>query len=141
MRALRADPTTANTKIGVVGFCWGGQYTVLLAQNDVDSRSTELKPLVDAAFTAHPARLSVPGDVEKAKAPLSLALAESDMWLKPPAVKQLQGLEKGEQYEVVLFPGTNHGFALRQDPKDDLQMAAAEKAEEQALAWFKKWLA
>jgi len=140
MRALRADPTTANTKIGVVGFCWGGQYAVLLAQDDSDSGSNESKPLVDAAFTGHPAQLSIPEDVEKVKAPLSMSLAESDMWLKPQARKQVQGLEKGEGYEVVLFPGTNHGFALRQDPKNAVQMAAAEKAEEQALAWFKRWL-
>ncbi len=111
---------------------------MLLAQDDPGS--TEPKPLVDAAFTAHPARLSVPEDVKKAKAPLSMALAEHDAWLKPPAAERLRGLEKEEGYEIVMFPGTNHGFALRVNPKDEVQMTAAERAEEQALVWFKKWL-
>lgn len=138
MRELRDDPGTADLKIGIVGYCWGGLYAVLLAQND--SGSTESKPLVDAAFTGHPVGLTIPEDVEKAKAPLSMALAENDGWLKPPAAERLRGLEKEEGYEVVIFPGTNHGFALRVDPKDEVQTAAAERAEEQALVWFKKWL-
>jgi dienelactone hydrolase len=141
MRALRSDPGTADLKIGVAGFCWGGQYAVLLAQDDpAPLGSTESKPLVDAAFTAHPALLSIPADIVKVKAPLSIAVAEHDMYLKPPAVERLKSVEKGEEYEVVMFPGTGHGFAMRNNPKDGVQMAAAEKAEGQALVWFKRWL-
>ena len=135
LRSIRHDPKTANVKIGVCDFCWGGRYAVLLSQNDEE----EGRPLVDAAFTAHPAQLSVPGDIEMGRAPLSIALAESDIWLKPPAVKQLMALEK-EGLEVLLFPGTNHGFALRGDPRDAVAMDAAKRAEEQALAWFKRWI-
>jgi len=79
MRSLRADPATADSKIGVVGFCWGGQYAVLLGQDDSGPVSTESKPLTDAVFTAHPARFAIPEDVEKVKAPLSMALAEKDL--------------------------------------------------------------
>ena len=141
MRALRNDPATADLKIGVAGFCWGGQYAVLLAQDDLaPPGSTESKSLVDAAFTAHPALLSIPEDIEKVKAPLSIAVAEHDMYLKPPAVERLMRIEKGEDYEVVMFPGTRHGFAIRNNTKDGVQMAAAEKAEELALTWFKRWL-
>jgi dienelactone hydrolase len=60
--------------------------------------------------------------------------------LKPSAVERLMRIEKGEEYEVVMFPGTRHGFAMRNNAKDGVEMAAAEKAEEQALAWFKRWL-
>jgi len=114
---------------------------VLLAQDDSPPPgSTGSKPLVDAAFTAHPAQLSIPEDIEKVKAPLSIAVAEHDMYLKPSAVERLMRIEKGEEYEVVMFPGTRHGFAMRNNAKDGVEMAAAEKAEEQALAWFKRWL-
>jgi dienelactone hydrolase len=140
MRALRADPATADTKIGVVGFCWGGQYSILLGQNDSGHGSTESKPLVDAAFTAHPAQFEIPEDIKKVKVPLSMALAENDLWVPPKEAQILKKLEKEEPYEVVIFEGTKHGFALRCDEKDEVQMAAAEKAEEQALGWFKKWI-
>jgi dienelactone hydrolase len=140
MRSLRADPATINTKIGVVGFCWGGQYAVLLAQDNSASGVTESKPLVDAAFTAHPARFTIPEDIEKVKVPLSMALAENDLWVTPAEAQILKRLEKEEPYEVVIFEGTKHGFALRNDEKDEVQMAAAEKAEEQALVWFKRWI-
>jgi dienelactone hydrolase len=140
MRALRADPATADAKIGVVGFCWGGQYSILLGQNDSGPGSTASKPLVDAAFTAHPAQFKTPEDIEKVKIPLSMALAENDLWVPPKETQILKNLEKEEPYEVVIFEGTKHGFALRCDEKDEVQMAAAEKAEEQALSWFKRWI-
>ncbi|KAE9379356.1 alpha/beta-hydrolase [Stipitochalara longipes BDJ] len=140
MRSLRADSSTANSKIGVVGFCWGGQYAVLLAQDDSDLGSTESRPLVDAAFTAHPARFKIPDDIEKVKAPLSMALAERDLWVKPAEAQTLKRMEKVEPYEVVIFEGTKHGFALRNNEEDEVLMAAAEKAEDQALFWFKRWI-
>ncbi len=140
MRRLRADPSTANTKIGVVGFCWGGQYAILLGQNDSVPGSIGSKPLVDAAFTAHPARFEIPEDAKKVRVPLSMALAGNDLWVKPAEAETLKKLVKEEPYEVVIFEGTKHGFALRNDEKDEVQMVAAEKAEEQALSWFKKWI-
>ncbi len=140
LRRLRADPATADTKIGVVGFCWGGQYAILLSQNDSGPGSTESKPLVDAAFTAHPARFEIPGDIEKVKVPLSMALASNDLWVNEMEAKVLEKVEKGVPYQAVIFEGTRHGFALRNDEKDEVQMAAAEKAEEQALFWLKRWI-
>lgn len=140
MRRLRAGPTTADTKIGVVGFCWGGQYAILLAQDDSGPGSTESSLLVDAVFTAHPARFDIPGDIEKVKVPLSMALASNDLWVNSKEAQILKKVEKEEPYEVEIFEETRHGFALRNDPNDEVQMAAAEKAEEQALFWFKRWI-
>lgn len=60
--------------------------------------------------------------------------------MKPSEAQILKRLEKEEPYEVEIFEGTKHGFALRNDEKDEVQMAAAEKAEEQALFWFKRWI-
>jgi dienelactone hydrolase len=140
MRKLRADPATADSKIGVVGFCWGGQYAILLAQDDSGPGSTESKPLIDAAFTGHPARFEIPGDIKKVKVPLSMALASNDLWVDSKEAQILKKVEKEEPYEVEIFEGTRHGFTLRNDPNDEVQMAAAEKAEEQALIWFKRWI-
>lgn len=140
MRSLRTDPATAGSKIGVVGFCWGGQYAVLLGQDDSGAGSTEPKPLADVVFTAHPARFAIPEDIEKVKVPLSIALADKDLWVNQAEAKTFKRLEKEEPYEVEIFEGTKHGFALRNDEKNEIEMAAAEKAEQQALFWFKRWI-
>jgi dienelactone hydrolase len=140
MRKLRADPATADTKIGVAGFCWGGQYAILLGQDDSGLGSMEFKPLVDSVFTAHPARFKIPSDVEKVKVPLSMALASNDLWVTRKEAKILEKVEKKEPYEAVVFEGATHGFALRNDEENEVEVAAAEKAEEQALSWFKKWI-
>ena len=36
--------------------------------------------------------------------------------------------------------GVKHGFAVRMDPKDEVQMAHAATAEKQAISWFTRWL-
>ncbi len=140
MRRVRADPATADTKIGVAGFCWGGQFAILLGQDDSGPGTLESKPLVDSVFTAHPARFEIPRDAEKVKVPLSMALASTDLWVSLKEAKILGEVKKEIPYEAVIFEGTTHGFALRNDEENEVEVAAAEKAEEQALSWFKKWI-
>jgi dienelactone hydrolase len=144
-QALRnaPPPEIESLKIGAAGFCWGGKYTVLLAQDAPSSRSTS-GPLIDCGFTAHPSYLNVPEDIEGVTLPLSIAVGDNDMQLKgPQALQTKEILEKktGGDYEVVIMPGAKHGFAIRTNPEDQLQMECAEKAELQALAWFERWLA
>ena len=74
-KAIR-DNEAANLPVGVAGFCWGGQWTVMLCDDSVKTDAG--KRLVDCGFTAHPSRLSIPGDVEKVVIPLSVAAAEID---------------------------------------------------------------
>ena len=49
--------------------------------------------------------------------------------------------KKGEDYEAVVLDGGKHGFAVRMDPKDELQNRYADIVEMQAIASFTKWLA
>jgi dienelactone hydrolase len=149
MRALRTAPDTANLKIGVAGFCWGGLHAVKLAHDTPSSRvhrygseAGELKSLVDAVFTAHPSMLSIPADVQNVTVPLSIAIGDADFVMKISEVEKAKTIleKKGDDHEVVIYPGGKHGFAIRGDPKDLKQKELADQAEEQALSWFSKWL-
>jgi len=152
-QALRTSPPpfpTENLKIGAAGFCWGGKYAVLLAHDTPSSRiprTSEGTPasLIDCAYTAHPSMLVLPDDIDAVTLPLSVAVGDDDMVLKGPLALQTKDIlekkaaEAGE-HEVVIIPGATHNFAIRPNPKDQLQMECAEKAELQAIAWFEKWL-
>ncbi|KAL3422612.1 dienelactone hydrolase family protein [Phlyctema vagabunda] len=153
-QALRSSPApfpTNDLKVGAAGFCWGGRYAVQLAQdapstrvhrNAAGSSSQALLPLVDCAFTAHPSFLKVPQDMEKVTLPLSVTVGDNDMVLKGPhafLAKEVLEKKKAGDHEVVILPGAKHGFAIRFDPKDQVQMEYAEQAELQAIAWFNRW--
>ncbi|KAI9742199.1 MAG: hypothetical protein M1818_004099 [Claussenomyces sp. TS43310] len=149
-RALRSSPDTTNLKIGVAGFCWGGKFTVLLAQDAPSSRvhkagseAGEPHSLVDAAFTAHPSLLQVPEDITPVSVPLSIAIGDVDMALKKSLVEQAKEIlekKKAGDHECIIYPGAKHGFAVRGDPDDPRQKELGEQAETQALSWFAKWL-
>ncbi|KAF9880937.1 dienelactone hydrolase [Colletotrichum karsti] len=124
-------------KIGVAGFCWGGKYTIQLAQA---ASGPFGEALIDVGYTAHPSMVSVPGDLEKVVLPLSIANGDDDMMMpraKMAAAKDVLG-KKGN-CEVVEYPGAKHGFAVRGDPNDQSQADLGMRAEDQAVGWFRRW--
>lgn len=152
-RSLRTSPPpfeTKDLKIGTAGFCWGGKHVVTLAKDDPKHRvvrhssqtlSSNPEPLIDAAFVAHPTYIKVPDDVEAIKIPISWAVGEEDLQMKAENVRKVKEIlesSKGVEHEVQLLPGAKHGFANRTDPDDEVAMAAATRAEEQAKSWFSR---
>ena len=129
-RYLKAHELSAG-KLGVTGFCWGGSTTNFLAV----TLGADLKAGVPfygaAAETA-----SVPN----IKAPLMIQYAENDerinaLW--PAFEAALKA--NGAQYEMYMYPGTQHGFHNNSTPR--YQEAAAKLAWERTIAFFKKNLA
>lgn len=45
------------------------------------------------------------------------------------------------RHEIRIVEGAKHGFAVRGNPDDELEMGQAQRAEDQAVAWFKRWIA
>jgi dienelactone hydrolase len=89
--------------------------------------------------------MKFPQDWDKVKKPLSIAIGDVDMGIKIDMVKDIKILLEGEskpkgQNEVVIYPGAKHGFAVRADPKDDVQTKSAGEALKQAINWFTKWM-
>jgi dienelactone hydrolase len=153
-KGLRTSPPpfpTTDLKIGAAGFCWGGKHTVTLAKDDPKHRvirhssqtlSSDSKPLIDAAFVAHPTYIKVPEDIDAIKIPISWSVGNEDLQMKGSDIKKVKDIlesKKDVEHEVQLIPGAKHGFATRTHPEDEEQMAAAERAEEQAVSWFSEW--
>jgi dienelactone hydrolase len=151
-KSLRTSPPSEieGLKIGVAGFCWGGQHAILLAHNTPSSRAHragaeagQLLPLIDCAYTAHPSFVAVPKELEEVTVPLSIAVGDIDIQMNhAQALEAKEILEKklAGDNELIIYPGAQHGFAVRGDPEDPTQVALGEKARSQALSWFGRWL-
>ncbi|KAK0388852.1 hypothetical protein NLU13_5095 [Sarocladium strictum] len=117
-------------KIAAVGYCFGAKYII-----------RHYKDGIDVGFVAHPSFVdeaefaAIPG-------PLSIAAAETDtIFPAENRHKSEEILRKiGVPYQINLFSGTEHGFAVRGDPKVKSQKFAKERAFQQAVDWFDEHL-
>lgn len=133
-------------KVGAIGFCWGGRYAILAAHKNL---STKDGKGVDAAYACHPSLVSIPADFEPVAVPLALALGEKDSLLGEFEAKTIKELmekkksgEEGEKVEseVKIYDDQVHGFALRGDFQNEKDKKAMDKATQQGIEWFKKYL-
>ena len=156
--ALRAAEG-ADVPIGAAGFCWGGKHAILLSAaptaasaaegggedgGSSGAAAAEARPLIDAAFTAHPSYLNLPLDIEAIAVPVSFAIGDLDSQTSREQAETIRAIVEGKEArlkgEVRMYEGCGHGFALRADNTlNDVSQQAAE-AEDQAIAWFEKWL-
>ncbi len=117
-----------NGKVGVVGFCFGGWISNMMAVR-----------LPDLA-AAVPFYGSQPKEkIEQIKAPLMLQFAGLDKrvnagWPEYEAALKMHG----KQYEAFTYPDVNHGFHNTSTPRYDKE--AAELAWDRTMAFFKKHL-
>ncbi|CAJ2505782.1 Uu.00g131760.m01.CDS01 [Anthostomella pinea] len=130
----------AHIPVGIAGFCWGGKHTLVIAGDF----KADGKPLVDAAFTAHPSFLSLYDDIKKIRAPTSFGIGDLDSQVSPEQAEKIRDIieakPEAQKGEMRMYHGYGHGFACRVDAKNDDPRGAAE-AEDQALAWFEKHFA
>ncbi|KAH7885748.1 hypothetical protein F5I97DRAFT_1927626 [Phlebopus sp. FC_14] len=104
------------TKFAVTGYCFGGRSTFDLAIDNV----------IQVAIVAHPSQLAIPDDFEKYR---DQAKEDID--------KILDGFPPG--YRRDLWPNCEHGFAVRANILDSLQLAGKEGAFINAVAWLKQY--
>jgi carboxymethylenebutenolidase len=119
----RAD---SNGKLGVVGFCWGGDMVHLL---------TTRLPHVDAAVAFY-GKAPATTEAIKVRAPLLLHFAGIDDRINSawPAYEAAL-TAAGVQFTVYRYPGTQHGFNNDTTPRYDA--AAAKLAWDRSLAFFR----
>lgn len=132
-RAVRGG-LPAGAKLGLAGYCWGGYQALHVAK---------CGELVDAVFIAHPARFEA-AQIEEAMEKgvnVSFAHAGDDMSLpmaKVEETKKVVGDSKA--FEMRVYDGCIHGFAVRATPGKEKEEKAADEALKQAAKWFEKWL-
>ncbi|KAL3423928.1 dienelactone hydrolase family protein [Phlyctema vagabunda] len=128
---IRAVPGTG--KIGTIGFCWGGRYTIISAHGSVD-----------AAYACHPSLISVPGDFEPIAKPISFAVGTEDSLLDSKTLGQIQDLlakKTDIPHEIRIYEDQVHGFTLRSDWSSEKDRKAMDDSEKQGIEWFNKYLA
>lgn len=117
-------------KLGVVGFCFGGYISNMLAAREPD--------LIDAAvpFYGTPAKEEFIKDI---KTPLMLQFAELDKRVNgswPDYEAQLKAM--GADYQAFVYDGVNHGF--HNDSTARYSEVQAELAWSRTLEFFKQHL-
>ncbi|OQD74629.1 hypothetical protein PENDEC_c010G06442 [Penicillium decumbens] len=118
-------------KIGAVGYCFGAKYVVRY-----------LKPgQIDVGYTAHPSFVTHE-ELGAIQGPVSIAAAEVDQifttQLRHESEETL--IKTGQPWQINLFSGVSHGFAVRADLSDKKQKFAKEQAFCQAVVWFNQYL-
>lgn len=90
MFALRTERPSLG-KLGAIGYCWGGKFSVLMGGKLAKERTSTVKsndsnnnneriltPTVDCIVACHPSMLTVPADIENIIVPAFFGLAETD---------------------------------------------------------------
>ena len=116
-------------KVGVVGFCYGGAMSMILA-----TRVPELAAAVPFYGTS-----PSPADAGKVKTPMLLHFAENDARVNnsfPPFEAALK--ENKVPYQAFTYPGTQHGFNNDTTPRYDPE--AAKLAWTRTVEFFNKHL-
>ena len=151
LRTTEPPFPTKDLKIGVAGFCWGAKHCTLLSHDDpslhVERHESQngagkKASLIDCSFQAHPSSLEIPTDAEAIKKPTSVSVGDVDAVLKKADAEKMKAIleAKGSDHEMNILPGAKHGFAVRTHPEDETETKQAQLAEDQAIAWFTRWL-
>ena len=120
-------------KIGSVGWCLGGRYSLELATQE----ST-----LAAAVAYYGAPPSEPEKIAKIKAPVLGNFGGEDKGPSPETVKGFEAAMKkaGKTIDVKIFEGAPHAFANVNNPWKGYREAAAKEAWQRTLGWLAKYL-
>lgn len=86
-------------KVAATGYCWGGYYSIRLAQHD---------DLVETSVASHPSLVNVPDDIEPIKRPVFFVCAETDQQFgdeKREAAKEILAKKPETGCFFKLYPG------------------------------------
>jgi carboxymethylenebutenolidase len=129
---------SANGKVGVVGFCWGGtrSFGYAVAQPNLNAAVVYYGQLPGSTGETAPE-----ADVEKIKAPVLGLYGGNDARINstlPPTTAVMKKL--GKPYDTHIFDGAGHGFLGNQGGAAGANLKAAEQAWPLTIAFFKKHL-
>ncbi|MEL1265622.1 dienelactone hydrolase family protein [Pseudoxanthomonas putridarboris] len=124
------DLPGGNGRLGVVGFCFGGLLTNLLA--------SRLPDIVDAGVPYYGGQPTAE-EAARIRAPLLLQFAELDTRVNEGWPAYEQALKQaGVAHVAYFYPGVNHGFHNDTTPRYD--QAAAELSWQRTLDFFRQHL-
>ncbi|KNG83966.1 dienelactone hydrolase family protein [Aspergillus nomiae NRRL 13137] len=118
-------------RVAAVGYCFGAKY--------VCRHMKEGK--IDVGFNAHPSFVTHE-ELGAITGPLSIAASEIDtIFTTQLRHESEETLKKtGQHWQINLFSGVSHGFAVRADLSNKHFKFAKEQAFCQAVNWFRQYL-
>lgn len=117
-------------RVGAVGYCFGAKYVLRHYENGIE-----------VGFIAHPSFID-DEELASISGPLSIAAAETDsIFTKEERHKSEEILQKnGNVYQMFLYSGVVHGFAVRCSLEKKVERLAKAQALKQAVDFFDAWL-
>lgn len=128
---LKARSDVRGDKIGSIGWCMGGGYSLALAINQPDL----------AACVVYYGRLATDQNLlGQIEAPVLGHFGEQDRGIPPSAVRAFERDLKtlGKDIQIHIYPGAGHAFA--NPTRASYRKAAAEDARERTAAFLAKFL-
>lgn len=127
---LAARPDVDKAKIGSVGWCMGGGFSLQLALNE---------PQLAACVVNYGSMPTDPGEIRKIQAPVLGNFGADDRGIPPSAVEAFEKAMRaeGKSIDVKVYEGAGHAF---ENPNNKLgyREAAAQDAWKRTLAFFNR---
>jgi carboxymethylenebutenolidase len=129
---LRTRPDVDAAKIGAVGWCMGGGYSLKLALEE---------PTLAGAVIYYGRLVTDEKQIGSLKVPLLGNFGEKDQGPPPEMVREFEKKARaaGKSVDLKIYPGAGHGFASSKDPKV-FQPDAAADADKRTDAFFERVL-
>lgn len=135
-RALR----TSFTKVGAIGFCYGGWAVFQLGAKEHNPGGPGQQNLVDCISAAHPSWLTKE-EIANVNVPVQAIAPEIDFAFTTEMRMYFNETipKLGLPYDLQYFPGVEHAFATRGD-EDGPERRSMLRAKRAAVHWFQEWL-
>jgi carboxymethylenebutenolidase len=129
---LSSRPDVEASKIGSVGWCMGGGWSIKLA---VD------QPKLAACVVNYGSLPTEPASIAKIKAPVLGNFGADDQGIPPTSVKAFEAAMKaeGKTTDIRIYEGAGHAFE-NPNNKTGYRPEAAADAEKRISAFFQKYL-
>ncbi len=130
---LQAHPAVKKDRIGAVGWCMGGGYTLRLAT---------LEPTLAAAVAYYGAPPTDPAAIAAIQAPVLGSFGAEDKGPTPDQALAFEAAMKkaGKTIDVKVYPGAGHAFANVNNPWGGYRKEAAEDAWARTTAFLARHL-
>jgi carboxymethylenebutenolidase len=140
LAALRSEPAAADGPKGCIGYCMSGQFVMTVAGTFPDHFRASISCYGVAIVTDgddSPHRLA-----EHVRGELFFAFAEKDEYVPAAAIETLRDTldAHGVDYQLEIYPGTEHGFCFPQRPWCYAE-EAAEDVWQRSFEMFERQLA
>jgi carboxymethylenebutenolidase len=127
---LAVRPDVEANKIGAIGWCMGGSWSIKLAED---------QPKLAAFVVNYGALPTDPATIAKIKAPMLGNFGADDKGITPESVHAFEAAMKaaGKSADIKIYDGAGHAF---QNPnnKDGYRKEATEDADKRITAFFRK---